>query len=197
LNLIIETIKNLNRRGFITESFKNIADVKNRVYQNIKGRTVGISSSMTLEKLGIIKESIEYAKKVYIHRPGNHGEIERKALVSDVFLTSANAVSKDGHIVNIDGTGNRVSATCFGPKLIIYVIGINKITYSLEEAHKRAKSTAVLLAKHFNRKTPCVKTGKCSNCLANECICAITTVHRKKPYGIDIKIFIVNEELGL
>ena len=152
---------------------------------------------MTLECLGLLESLKRNAKEVFFHLPGGAGEAERKALTADFYLTSANAISMDGHIVNIDGTGNRVAATCFGPKQVIYVVGKNKITETLDDAMIRAKNTAVKLAKYFGRRTPCVKTGKCEDCLSTECICSITTIHRKKPYGINISVFLINEELGL
>lgn len=118
-------------------------------------------------------------------------------MTADYYLTSANAISLDGNIVNIDGTGNRTAATCFGPKNLIYVIGKNKIANTLEDAMNRAKCSAVELAKRYNRKTPCVVTGKCENCVSPECICAVTTIHRKKPYGINITVILINEDLGI
>ena len=187
----------LKKHGFETEVFQFSNLASKRVCEIIKDYTVGVGSSMTLERLGLLESIKNYAKKVFTHIPGRVDEDERNALTSDFYLTSANAISMDGHIVNIDGTGNRVSATCFGPKRIIYLIGKNKVTETLEDAMKRAKDTAVKLAKHFNRKTPCVKTGKCEDCLSPECLCSITTIHRKKPYGINISVFLINEDLGL
>lgn len=80
--------------------------------------------------------------------------MDKKALAADFYFTSANAVSLDGHIVNIDGTGNRTAATCFGPKHVVYVIGKNKITNRLEEALRCAKNTAVNLQGYMAEKLP-------------------------------------------
>lgn len=132
-----------------------------------------------------------------IHRPGNAGRNERDALSADIFLSSANAVSLDGQIVNIDGTGNRVAATCFGPRHVIFVVGMNKITETLEGAMARAKEAAVKLAIHYRRKTPCVKTGICTDCLSAECICSVMAIHRKNPLGNKVSVFLVAENLGL
>lgn len=189
--------KILIKHGFDTEVFQFSNLASKRVCEIIKDHTVGVSSSMTIESLGLLESIKLYAKKVFPHLAGESGDNERKALTADFYLTSANAISMDGHIVNIDGTGNRVSATCFGPDRIIYLIGKNKITETLDDAMNKAKETAVKLAKRDNRKTPCVKTGKCENCLSPECVCSITTIHRKKPYGINISVFLINEELGL
>ncbi len=189
--------KNLIIRGFEAEIFNNCNLASKRICEIIKDHTVGLGSSMTIERLGLLENIKIYAKNVFPHFPGGAGEDERNALTADYYLTSANAISMDGHIINIDGTGNRVSATCFGPKRVIYLIGKNKITETLNDAMNRAKYTAVKLARHYKRKTPCVITGKCEDCLSPECICSITTIHRKKPYGINISVFLINEELGL
>lgn len=188
---------NLRRRGFEVEVYESVDFVSKRICEIVGKATVGLGSSMTLESLGIYDSLKSLATKVFYHLPGGAGDMERKALTSDYYLTSANAVSMDGHIVNIDGTGNRVSATCFGPQKVIYVVGKNKLAPSLEDALIRAKETAVRLAKHFDRKTPCVKTGKCEDCLSKECVCSITTIHRRKPNGINIAVFLINENLGL
>ena len=189
--------KNLNKRGFETEIFESGSLASERICEIVYKCTVGVGSSITLESLGLLETLKANTKEVFFHLPGGSGDAERKALTAEFYLTSANAISIDGQIVNIDGTGNRVAATCFGPKNVIYLIGKNKITETLDDAITRAKETAVKLAKHFNRKTPCVKTGECEDCLSSESICSITTIHRKKPYGINIFVFLINEELGL
>jgi hypothetical protein len=187
----------LKKRGFETEVFQSGSLASRRICEIVKDHTVGVGSSMTLERLNLFENLKNYAKRVFSHSPGKAGEDERKALTADFYLTSANAVSRDGHIVNIDGTGNRVAATCFGPQRVIYLIGKNKITETLDDAMKRARDTAVKLAKHFNRKTPCVKSGRCEDCLSPECVCSVTVIHRKKPEGVDISVFLINEEFGL
>ena len=189
--------RHARQRGFTVHIFSTGAQAADAVCDICRDHTVGLGSSMTLETLGIASRLTSYAKRVLVHRPGRAGEAERLALTADLFLTSANAMSLDGQIVNIDGTGNRVAATCFGPQRVIYCIGRNKLTPTLPEAMVRAKTTAVKLAAHFHRKTPCVVTGQCEECLSPECVCAITTIHRKKPYGTDISIFLINEAYGL
>ncbi len=187
----------LNKRGYETEIFNDRSILHERILELIRGHTVGCGSCRTLEHLELHKLINRHARKIFPHIPGGAGEDGRSALTADFYFTSANAVSMDGHIVNIDGTGNRVAATCFGPGRVIYLIGSNKITDALDEAIKRAKVAAVKLAKHFNRKTPCVKTGKCEDCLPPDCICSVTVIHRRKPNGAKISVFLINEALWL
>ena len=162
---------------------------------NENDSVVGIGNSMTLKELEITR--FLSSKTVYERNLAGSNEDERKALHADIYFTSANAVSYDGQIINIDGTGNRVAATCFGPKHVVFVIGKNKIAKSLEDAIERAQNAAVALAKKYGRKTPCTVTGKCEDCLVPECICAVTTIHRKQLYGNKISVVLVNEVLGL
>jgi hypothetical protein len=158
---------------------------------------IGIGNSLSLETLGIKEIIAGKVAAVYQHALGSSDDETKKALLADLYFTSANAISYDGQIVNIDGTGNRIAATCYGPKQVIYVIGKNKIAESLQEAIKRAQNVAAVKnAKRYNRKTPCTVTGKCENCLSPECICSIMTIHRKQPYGLKITVILVNEELG-
>lgn len=197
MNELIELSDVLKRRNFEVEIFETGEDARNRACEIIKNSRVGFGSSMTLEQIGLRDSLEQFASEVYSHAPGQAGESERKALTADYYLTSANAVSMDGYIVNIDGTGNRVGATCFGPQNIIFFIGRNKIAESLDKALLRAKETAVKIAIKFGRKTPCVITGKCEECLSPECVCSITTIHRKKPYGSNVYVFLINEDLGI
>jgi hypothetical protein len=189
--------KFLEKRKFEVKIFETGELAKAGACKILNGHIVGLGNSITLLQIGLPDELSKIAQKVYPRICGGSGENERNSLTSEYYLTSANAISMDGHIVNIDGTGNRVAATCFGPQNVIYFIGKNKIVETLDDALLRARGAAVKLAKKLNRKTPCAVTGKCSDCLSSECLCSITTVHRKKPYGVKIFIFLINENLGI
>lgn len=199
---LMELTKTLDKRGFETyvcEDSKKAVEAINKILSRGDAIfSIGIGNSVTVKNMGLHQSLLNYTNNIYIHAPVGTEENDRKALTSDYYFTSANAVSLDGHIVNIDGTGNRTSATCFGPKNVIYIIGRNKVTNTLEEALDRARnSAAVKLAEMYNRKTPCVTTGKCEDCISPECICAITTIHRKKPSGLKIIVLLVDEDLGI
>ncbi|HBF37826.1 MAG TPA: lactate utilization protein [Firmicutes bacterium] len=189
------------RRGFQVEICENIAQAAKVVHEMIDkvtpAPTIGFGNSMTVKSAGLQESLAQVAKDTYIHALVGTAESDKKALTADFYLTSANAVSMDGHIVNIDGNGNRTAATCFGPKQVIYLIGKNKITQTLDEAMQRAKKAAVLNAKRYNKKTPCAVTGKCENCLSPDCVCSVTTIHRKKPLGVQMTLIFIDEEAGL
>ena len=190
-----------NKRGFNTVVCNDKQEAVHYILETFpvnNDMIIGMGNSLTLEALGIKDIWANQVPAIYQHAPGCSEDETRKALLADIYLTSANAISYDGQIVNIDGTGNRIAATCYGPKQVIYVIGKNKIAKSLEEAIKRAQNTAAVKnAKRYNRKTPCVTTGRCEDCLSPECICAVMTIHRKQPHGLKITLILVNEELGL
>jgi L-lactate utilization protein LutB len=192
--------ENLRKRGFhavVCDDLQETARFIIETFPVNDHMIIGMGNSLTLEALGIKRIWEEQALTVYQHKPDSSEDETKKALLADIYLSSANAISSDGQIVNIDGTGNRTAATCYGPKQLIYVIGKNKIAASLEKAVERARNiAAVQNAKRYNRKTPCTLTGKCEDCLSPECICGVMTIHRRRPNGLKITVILVNEEAG-
>ena len=125
------------------------------------------------------------------------GELYRKAFFADCYLSSANAVTEQGEIFNVDGNGNRVAALAFGPQNVILVIGCNKIVEDLHEAHRRLRHLAAPAnTKRLNRNTPCAKTGTCADCRSPERICCTYTVQRFSKTPGRIKVILVAEPLG-
>jgi hypothetical protein len=112
-------------------------------------------------------------------------------------LCSANAISVTGEIINIDGAGNRIAASMFGPKKVVIISGMNKVSADFDSAMKRAKQVAgPLRAKDFNIKPPCVETGLCSDCHSPQRICNITTIFHRRPMMTDMSVILVKENLG-
>jgi hypothetical protein len=120
-----------------------------------------------------------------------------KAFSADVYLTSANAISEDGVIVNIDGNGNRVAAITWGPKKVIFVIGLNKVAQTVEAALARARSIASPVnAQRFDIKTPCRIDGRCHNCNSPESICSYVHFLRNSRTKGRHVVVLVGEDLG-
>jgi len=172
------------------------------------GAVVGGGDSVTLKEIGVFDELKRRGFKVYWPYDEEvpkeeRRNIGRKALLADVFLSSSNAITMDGKIVNVDATGNRVVGMIFGPKKSIIVVGINKVVENLDKAFERIKNVAAPLnAKRIREERgwellPCVEVGRCVDCNAENRICNVTTIIEKKPRAIDISIIIVGEELGL
>jgi hypothetical protein len=119
-------------------------------------------------------------------------------LTAEYFLTSTNALTQDGKLVNTDNTGNRVAAMIYGPRHVICVAGRNKVVDDLEAAFDRIKNKAAPMnTKRRQDKTPCVKTGKCEDCSSPARICRVTTILDRKTKGVDtFTVILVDQDLG-
>lgn len=165
--------------------------------------SVGIGGSVTLGQLGVFEELKKRPCTVFNPfgsklTDEEKMDMRRKALVSDVFLVSTNAVTEEGQLFNIDATGNRVGAMFFGPKKVIVVAGTNKIVKDLDEAIlKVQETTAPINAKRLNANAPCVHTGQCEDCKSPGRICNIWVAIQKKPRLTDLHVVLVGERLGI
>ncbi len=118
-------------------------------------------------------------------------------LTSDVFVLSANAITMEGEIINVDGVGNRIAGSLYGADRIIVIVGINKITRNEETARMRIADIAAPMNKiKYGEVCPSVITGKCGNCKSENRFCNITTIIHKKPIESDFRIIVVGEEMG-
>ena len=166
-----------------------------------EGDSVGWGGSMTCQQVGLL-DAVRAGNFRPIDRdtcktPEEREDAMRKALVADTFLTSANAISLDGQMVNIDGNGNRVAAIVYGPKQVIVVAGMNKVEDTLEAAITRARTIAAPMnQQRFGLPNPCSATGSCGDCKSETCICNHILVTRHcRPVG-KIKFVLVGENLG-
>jgi len=168
------------------------------------GSKVGFGGSVSLNQIGV-KDALRTGNYHLIDRdkPGlteeEINELRKESLLADVFLTSTNALTIDGKLVNIDGVGNRVAALVFGPSKVIIVAGINKIVPDLEAAMWRIKNYAAPMnARRLERLLPCAQTGKCVDCRAPTRFCnAVVTIEHQYQNDNRIIVIIVGEELGL
>lgn len=210
MNEILQTTAdNLNARGFDAQIFNTADEVKRAVMDFIgEGKTVGIGGSVTVRELGLYEALKDKGNDVAWHwevmgKPGMDQSLVKtlryKANASEYYLTSANGVSSQGVLINIDGTGNRLSATLYGPAHVFFIVGRNKIAATFEDAMNRAKNVAcVLNAKRLNTQTPCTKAGKCMDCKAAARICRLTAIHEYAPSfeGPRVHVYLVDEDLG-
>ena len=183
-------IKNLQRRhieGFYCPSGEEAVKKVSELIAD--GSTVTWGGTMTVRDLGIPEHLKGRGTLEIIDRDLAETLEERKAMYlrafsADVYLSSANAISEDGVIVNIDGAGNRVAAITWGPQKVIFVIGLNKVTQTVEAALSRARGTASPInSARFDIKTPCKADGVCHNCNSQECICNYVHFLRNSPKG--------------
>lgn len=195
-------IKNLQRRhieGFYCPSGEEAVKKVSELIAD--GSTVTWGGTMTVRDLGIPEHLKSRGTLEVIDRDLAETLEERQAMYlrafsADVYLSSANAISEDGVIVNIDGAGNRVAAITWGPKKVIFVIGLNKVTQTVEAALSRARGTASPInSARFDIKTPCKADGVCHNCNSTECICNYVHFLRNSPKGRHT-VILVGENLG-
>ena len=163
---------------------------------------IGVGGSVTIRELGILDEFRARGNVIYDHWiPGLSKEeslrFRKSQMTSDLFLSSVNAITMNGELVNIDGVGNRVNGTIFGPGKVVLVAGYNKIVEDVQEAIKRTKNVAAPInAKRLNIDVPCAKLGKCVDCNSPQRICRVVVIHERKPMLTDMLIILVGEELG-
>ena len=195
-------IKNLKRRNMEAFYCKTSEEAVKKGSELIAdGSSVTWGGSMTIRDMGlpkILKErgTLEVLDRDEVTDREEVVKIYERAFTSDVFLSSANAISEDGVIVNIDGNGNRVAAITWGPKKVIFVIGMNKVAQTVEAALARARSTAAPInSARFDIKTPCQTDGACHNCNSPECICNYVHFLRNSPRGKHV-VVLVGEDLG-
>ncbi len=195
-----QVVEALKRRHFDAYYCPTGAEAVEKVLSLIPaGDVVAWGGSETLACLGIIekvKETHPVIDRDNVLSREERNEQMRKSLLADTYLMSSNAISEDGQLFNIDGNGNRVAALAFGPKSVIVVAGMNKVTKTVADAEARARNWAAPInAQRFSVETPCNATGSCADCLSKTSICASMLRTRFcRPEG-KIKVVRLGEEL--
>lgn len=162
-----------------------------------EGSSIAMGGCMSAHEIGLIK-ALEEGNYNYMDRD----KMERRAALmaaydADVFLSSANAITDDGIMVNIDGNSNRVSCIAQGPRKVIFIVGINKVCSDLDAAMKRARNVAAPAnAQRFDYKIPCKEKGKCFDCKSPDTICCQFLITRYSRHTGRIHVILVNENLG-
>ena len=195
-------IKNLQRRHIEGYYCPTAEEAVKKVSELIAdGSSVTWGGTMTVRDLGIpevlkSRGTLQVLDRDLVTTAEEKQDMYLRAFSADVYLSSANAISEDGVIVNIDGNGNRVAAITWGPKKVIFVIGINKVAQTVEAALARARSTASPInAARFDIKTPCQTDGTCHNCNSTDSICNYVHFLRNSPKGRHV-VVLVGENLG-
>ena len=196
-------VKNLKSRHFDAYYCPTKKDALAKALELIpEGASVGWGGVMSAHQIGLV-EALNVGNYRAIDRdkcatPEEKLQAAKDSMFADVFLTGANALSLDGEMVNIDGTGNRVAAIVYGPKEVLVIAGMNKVTDTLEDAITRARTVAAPLnQQRFQLNNPCTVTGTCADCKSETCICNQILITRHcRPVG-RIKFILVGEDLGL
>lgn len=163
-----------------------------------KGSSVTMGGAMSAHEIGLV-EALKGPDYNFIDRDKTADK--RAAMLAaydaDFFLSSANAMTEDGIMINVDGNANRVSAIAQGPKKVIFIVGMNKITKDVDSAMKRARNVAAPInAQRFGLSTPCTATGSCMDCKSPDTICCQILITRYSKHKDRIHVILVNDNLG-
>lgn len=195
-------IKNLKRRNMEAFYCKTAKEATDKILEMIpNGSSITWGGSLTIREMGLPdmlrqKGTYEVLDRDLVKDNEEKVKMYVRAFTADVYLSSANAISEDGVIVNIDGNGNRVAAITWGPQKVIFVIGLNKVAQTTDAALARARGTASPInAARFDINTPCHTDGICHNCNSAESICNYVHFLRNSPRGRH-SVILVGEDLG-
>lgn len=195
-------IDNLKRRRYQVTVFDTGAEAAAYLDGAIDGKTVGFGDSETMLSMGLY-DRLAAHNQVFdpMHRSEGESfrETAKKTLLTDIFLTSLNAMAETGELVNIDGTGNRVAGSLFGHEKVYFVVSLNKLCPTLDDAIFRARNVAAPQnsARH-GFSNPCAIQGdRCYDCSARDRICNALVVHYRKMRGIEMEVVLIREALGL
>ena len=193
---IIKGLESRNMKGYYAKDAEEALKLALSLIP--EGSTISMGGAMSAHEIGLVKAL----------QDGNFNFIDRDAMEdkraaalmaydSDVFLASCNAMTEDGVLVNIDGNSNRVSAIAFGPKKVVFIVGMNKVCKDIDGAMKRARNVAAPTnAQRFGIETPCTKTGACMDCKSPDTICCQFLVTRYSRHADRIHVILVNDNLG-
>jgi L-lactate utilization protein LutB len=201
-----KVIEKFKKRFFEAYYVKTKEDALNKAIELIpKSDTIAWGGSVSVSEIGLIDYITTNNYKVIDRDSAKSPEqrlyILKKSLLADTYLMGCNAITINGELVNIDAIGNRVSALMFGPRNVIVVAGLNKISEDLESAIVRARNTAAptnmqRIAARSDKQAPCLNSGKCHDCISKDSICSHIVVTRLCNPESRIKIILVDEPLG-
>lgn len=199
--ILTRTKESLLRRGFEAYAVNTKEEACTLILSMIgKKESITWGGSKTLAEIGLTAALKENGYPVYDRSevaPSERAAFAREHFLSDWFLMSSNAITEDGELLNLDGIGNRVASLIFGPKNVIVVAGVNKITPDMDAAYTRVRTVAAPKnAQRFDIATPCKRTGNCADCLSPDTICAsLVRTRFSKPKG-RIKVILIDGEYG-
>jgi L-lactate utilization protein LutB len=201
---IAKALERLKKNEMEAVYFETAVGAREEVLRRIPpGARVGIGGSITLREMGILEALEKRGHEVYDHwKEGlskeRRQEVGKKQQRADFFLTSTNALTLDGKLINVDATGNRVSSMIFGPERVMVIAGVNKIVKNLNEGLARLKKVAA--PRNCQRRkdpTPCAQDLICHNCDTPARLCRVTTIIERRPWGVkEFTVLLVGEELG-
>jgi L-lactate utilization protein LutB len=196
---VIKGLESRNMKGYYAENKEEALKIALELIP--EQSSISMGGAMSAREIGLV-DAVKNGNYNFIEREGLTDEASKRAATlaaydADYFLASANAMTEDGVIVNIDGNSNRVSMIAHGPKHVIFIVGMNKICDDVDGAMKRARNVAAPInAQRFGLSTPCAKTGSCMNCKSPDTICCQFLITRYSRHTDRIHVILVNDSLG-
>lgn len=197
-----ELMKSLKRRGMQGHYFENSAALVAHLRKELpEGAAISWGGSESLKESGVMtllqEGSYELIDRAQAKTPEEARQIFSRTVLADYYFMSTNAITLDGELINIDGNGNRIACLVQGPSHVLLVVGRNKIASTVEDGIRRVQNMASPAnTKRLKLNTPCSQTGKCGNCLSEDCICSHIVITRRSRHQGRIQVLLVNEDLG-
>lgn len=201
-NLADSIIEKFNKRGIEGYYCENAEDALLTAKRFLTpGCSISWGGSQTLNEIGLMDELVASDYILYdrtlAKTPEEKSAMYSKIVTADYYFMSSNAITIDGHLLNIDASGNRVACLITGPKNVIIIAGMNKIVTDISSGIDRIRNMASPPnTVRLGAKTPCAELGRCTNCLSDDCICCEVVITRKSNISGRIKVILVGEELG-
>lgn len=200
---IIKHLEKRNMEGFF---FEDSASCVQAILDMLpKGSSIAWGGTETFKETGMLNAlqdaasqgAYELIDRSFAKTPDEQRALYGKAVMSDYFFMSTNAITVDGQLINIDGNSNRVACLAHGPRHVMILVGMNKIVSDVNAGISRVQNVASPAnAKRLNKSTPCGVTGVCGNCLSPECMCNNIVIARRSGHAGRIKVFFIAEDLG-
>lgn len=193
---IIKGLESRNMKGYYAADREEALKIALDLIPEGSSATMG--GAVSAREIGLVQALMD-GNYEFIDRDA--AEDKRAAMLKaydvDFFLSSVNAMTEDGVLINIDGNANRVSAIAHGPKKVLFIVGMNKVCKDVDSAMKRARNVAAPInAQRFGLQTPCSKTGSCMNCKSPDTICCQFLITRYSRHADRIHVILVNDNLG-
>ena len=200
---LAQVLENLGKRGYSTHYFNGKEEAAAWLAGQIPpGEQVALGGSVTLAQLGLVAQLEQNGVEVIDYRNEEYSaeelyEKQRSVFFTHSYFSSANALTEQGIILNVDGNGNRLAATVYGPQHVYFVIGRNKLVVDMEAAIKRLEEVASPLnCRRLDKSTPCKISGHCMHCGAATSICRAWMAMQYAPNGAHYHVVLIDEELG-
>ena len=193
---VIKGLESRNMTGYYAENREEALKIALGLIP--EGSSVSMGGALSAFEIGLV-DALKNGNYSFIDRTtfADRRDAAIAAYGADVFLSSVNAMTDDGVLVNIDGNSNRVSAIAYGPKKLVMIVGMNKVCADLDSAMKRARNVAAPCnAQRFGLNTPCAKTGACADCKSPDTICCQFLITRYSRHAGRINVILVNDSLG-